>query len=138
MSFLSPVGVRCRLQINISFPNETWNGLLLWQLYIESSSDYFVASRDELGYYGGRSGTIDAFVGEEIYVFLGFAGGGYADHYTEALESGKLTINASLTAIPHMADLTTDGRIYPPLSNDCQAVLFIFWTNIIAKKSNIF
>ncbi|HUT46987.1 MAG TPA: hypothetical protein VMX36_11925, partial [Sedimentisphaerales bacterium] len=79
-----PAGAPCRLQIDISFPNETWNGLWAWQLYIESSSDNFIAGRDELGDYGGRSGTIDAYAGEEIYVFLGFAGRGYADHYTEA------------------------------------------------------
>ena len=106
-----PAGAPCRLKIDISFPNETWNGLWAWQLYIESSSDNFVAGRDELGDYGERSGTIDAYAGEEIYVFLGIAGGGYADHYTEALGHGKLTINTTLTAIPHMADLTTDGWI---------------------------
>lgn len=106
-----PTGAPCRLQIDISFPNDTWNGLWAWQLYIKSSSDYFVAGRDDLGDYGGRSGTIDAYAGEEIYVFLGFAGGGYADHYIEALGHGKLTINTTLTAVPHMADLTTDGWI---------------------------
>jgi hypothetical protein len=104
-------GAPCRLQIDVSFPNETWNGLWAWQLYIESSSDYFVAGRDELGDYGGRSDTIEAYAGEEIYVFLGIAGGGYADHYTETLGYGKLTINTTLTALPHVADLTTDGLI---------------------------
>ena len=106
-----PTGAPCRLQIDISFPNETWNGLWAWQLYIESSSDYFVAGRDELGDYGGRSGTLDTYAGEEIYVFLGFAARGYADHYTEALGYGKLTINTTLKAIPHIADLTNDGWI---------------------------
>jgi hypothetical protein len=94
-----PTGTPCSLQIDISFPNQTWKAPWAWQLYIESSSDYFVAGRDELGDYGGRSGTVDAYAGEQIYVFLGFAGGGYADHYTEALGDGKLTINAALTAI---------------------------------------
>ncbi|MGB2862194.1 MAG: fibronectin type III domain-containing protein [Sedimentisphaerales bacterium] len=93
-----PAGAPCRLQIDISFPNETWKSLWAWQLYIESSSGYFVAGRDDLGDYGGRSGTLDAYAGEEIYVFLGFAGRGYADHYTEALGYGKFTINATLTA----------------------------------------
>jgi hypothetical protein len=106
-----PTGAPCRLKIDISFPNNTWNGLWAWQLYIESSSDYFVAGRDELGDYGGRSGTIDAYAGEQIYVFLGFAGGGYADNYTEARVYVKLTINTTLKAIPHIADLTTDGWI---------------------------
>jgi hypothetical protein len=93
-----PAGAPCRLKIDISFPNDTWNGPWAWQLYIESSSDYFVAGRDELGDYGGRSGTIDAYAGEEIYVFLGFAAAGYADHDFEALGDGKFTINATLTA----------------------------------------
>ena len=94
-----PTGAPCRLQIDISFPNETWKAAWVWKLYIESSSGYFVAGRDELGDYGGCSGTLDTYAGEEIYVFLGFAGGGYADHDIEALGNGKLTINATLTAI---------------------------------------
>lgn len=106
-----PTGAPCRLQIDISFPNDTWNGLWAWQLYIESSSDYFSAGHDELGDYGGRSGTLDTFAGEEIYVYLRIAGRGYADHYTEALGHGKLTIKTTLKAIPHMADLTNDGWI---------------------------
>ena len=93
-----PTGAPCSLQIDISFPNETWNALWFWQLYIETSSNYFVAGRDELGDYGGRSGSIDAYAGEEIYVFLGFAAAGYAEHDFEALGDGKFTINATLTA----------------------------------------
>jgi len=112
-----PAGAPCRLQIDISFPNETWNGLWAWQLYIESSSEYFVAGRDELGDYGQRTGTIDAYAGEEIYVFLAIAGGGYADHYTEILGYGKLTINATLKAIKKVMtkayDPTpADGSLY--------------------------
>ncbi len=112
-----PTGTPCRLQIDISFPNETWNGLWLWQLYIESSSEYFVAGRDELGDYGQRTGGIDAYAGEEIYVFLGIAGGGYADHYTEALGNGKFTINATLTAIKKVMSKAynptpADGSLY--------------------------
>jgi len=106
-----PAGAPCSLQIDISFPNDTWGGQWGWQLYIESSSEYFVAGRDELGDYGERSGTIDVYAGEEIYVFLGIAGGGYDDHYTESLGYGKLTINTTLKAVPHVADLITDGWI---------------------------
>ncbi|MHC4323465.1 MAG: hypothetical protein ACYSUX_04235 [Planctomycetota bacterium] len=106
-----PAGAPCRLKIDISFPNETWNGQWIWQLYIESSSDYFVAGRDELGDYGKHSGTINACAGEEIYVFLAIAGRGYADHQAEALGYGTLTINAILKAVPHVADLTADGWI---------------------------
>jgi hypothetical protein len=94
-----PTGAPYRLQIDISFPNETWKAQWAWQLYIESSSEYFVAGRDELGDYGGRSGAVDAYAGEKINIFLGFAARGYADHDVEALGSGKLTINATLTAI---------------------------------------
>ena len=94
-----PAGAPCRLQIDISFPNEAWKAQWAWQLYIESSSEYFVAGRDELGDYGGRSGAVDAYAGEKIYLFLGFAARGYADHDVEALGSGKLTLNATLTAI---------------------------------------
>jgi len=83
-----PAGTPCSLQIDISFPNDNWNDQ--W---------CFVAGCDnELGDYGERSGTLDAYAGEEIFVFLGFAGGGYADHDFEALGDGKLTINATLTA----------------------------------------
>ena len=112
-----PTGTPCSLQIDISFPNETWRALWGWQLYIESSSDYFVAGRDELGDYGESSGTIDAYAGEEIYVFLGFAARGYADHYTEALGYGKLTINATLTATKKVmtkayGPTPADGSLY--------------------------
>jgi hypothetical protein len=93
-----PAGTPCSLQIDISFPNETWNAQWLWHLYIESSSGYFHAGRDDLGDFGARSGTIEVYAGEEIYVLLSFVAHGYADHYTEALGDGKLTINATLTA----------------------------------------
>jgi hypothetical protein len=93
-------GTPCSVQIDISFPNDTWNGLgWIWLLYIESSSDYFIAGRDELGDFGVRSDTLDAYAGEEIYVFLGFRSFGYAEHYSDALGDGKFTINATLTAI---------------------------------------
>jgi hypothetical protein len=56
-----PAGTPCSLQIDISFPNETWKATWAWHLYIESFSDYFVAGRDkELGDYGARSGIVDA------------------------------------------------------------------------------
>lgn len=107
-----PIGAPCRLRVNISFPDDTWTGLRAWQLYIESSSDYFLAGRDELGDYGFLSGTIDACAGEQIYVFLGIAGVGYADHEIgDALGYGTFTINAALTAAPHLADLSCDGWI---------------------------
>ncbi|MBN2592089.1 MAG: fibronectin type III domain-containing protein, partial [Sedimentisphaerales bacterium] len=93
-----PAGAPCSLQIDISFPNDTWNAPRAWQLYIESSTDYFVAGHDDLGDFGARSGTLDAYAGEEIYVFLYFAAGGYADHDIEGLGDGKLKINATLTA----------------------------------------
>ena len=94
-----PTGTPCSLQIDISFPNETWNGFgWIWQLYIESSSDYFNAGRDVLGDFGARSGTLDAYAGEEIYVFLGFVAAGYAEHDFDDLGDGKFTINATLTA----------------------------------------
>ena len=93
-----PVGTPCNLQIDISFPNETWSGSCSWHLYIKSSSDFFVAGRDELGDYGARSGTLDAYAGEDIYALLSFVAGGYADHYSEVLGDGKLTINTILTA----------------------------------------
>ena len=94
-----PTGTPCSLQIDISFPNDTWNGFRwIWLLYIESYSDYFMAGRDELGDFGSHSGTIEAYAGEEIYVFLGFRCFGYAEHYSEALGDGKFTINANLTA----------------------------------------
>jgi hypothetical protein len=116
-----PTGAPCSLQIDISFPNETWKAPWAWRLYIESSSDYFVAGRDELGDYGARSGSIDAYAGEEIYVFLGFAGGGYADHDIEALGDGKLTINATLTAIRKVMakaynPTPADGGLYNDMS----------------------
>ena len=112
-----PAGTPCCLQIDISFPNDTWNGLWLWRLYIESSSDYFDAGRDELGDFGARSGTLDAYAGEQIYVFLGFAARGYADHQVEALGDGKLTINATLTAIKKVMakaynPTPADGSLY--------------------------
>jgi hypothetical protein len=107
-----PVRAPCRLRIDISFPEATWTGLWAWQVYIESSLDYFIAGRDEFGDYGFLSGAIDAYAGEQIYVFLGIAGRGYADHEIgDALGYGTLTINAALEAIAHLADLNSDGRI---------------------------
>jgi hypothetical protein len=94
-----PADTPCSLQIDISFSNETWKAKWAWHLYIESSSDYFVAGRDvELGDYGARSGTVDFYAGEEVYVLFSFYGGGRADHDIEALGDGKLTINVILTA----------------------------------------
>jgi hypothetical protein len=113
-----PAGAPCSLQIDISFPNENWNGIgWIWQLYIESSSDYFFAGHDALGDYGARSGTIDAYAGEEIYVFLGLAAGGSADHYNGALGDGKFTINATLTVTRKSTTkaynpIPVDGSIY--------------------------
>ena len=113
-----PAGTPCSLQIDISFPNDTWNGFgWIWQLYIESSSDYFNAGRDVLGDFGARSGTLDAYAGEEIYVFLGYAAAGYAEHYSEALGDGKFTINATLTATKKFMTKAynptpADGSIY--------------------------
>jgi hypothetical protein len=107
-----PIGAPCRLRIDISFPEATWTGLWAWQVYIESSLDYFIAGRDELGDYGSLSSTMDAYAGEQIYAFLGIAGRGYADHEIgDALGYGTLTIKAALTAIRHLADLNSDGRI---------------------------
>ena len=91
-------GTPCSLQIDISFPNETWKAPWFWRLYIESSSGYFYAGRDVLGDFGARSGTLDTYAGEEIYVFFNFIGIGYADHDIEDLGDGKFTINATLTA----------------------------------------
>ena len=106
------IGAPCRLRIDISFPEAAWTGLWAWQVYIESSLDYFIAGRDELGDYGFLSGTIDAYAGEQIYVFLGIAGRGYADHEIgDALGYGTLTIDAALTSVPHLADLNSDGRV---------------------------
>lgn len=112
-----PAGTPCSLQIDISFPNETWNAQRKWYLYIESSSGYFYAGRDDLGDFGTRSGTIDAYAGEEIYVLLSFVAHGYADHYSEALGDGKLTINATLTAVKKFITKAynptpADGSIY--------------------------
>jgi hypothetical protein len=106
-----PDGAPCRLQVDISFPNSTWTGGALWQFYMESSLESFLAGRDSLGDYGALSGNIDAFAGEPVFVFLGIAGGGYADHTIETLGNGTLTINATLKAIPHPADFNTDGWI---------------------------
>jgi hypothetical protein len=107
-----PIGAPCRLQIDIWLPEATWTGLWAWQVYIESSLDLFIAGRDELGDYGPLSGTIDAYAGEEIYVFLGIAGRGYADHEIgDGLGYGTLMINAALITVPHLADLNSDGRI---------------------------
>lgn len=107
-----PLGAPCRLKVDISFPQLTWTGGWAWQVYIESSSDYFTAGLDELGPFGSLSGAVDAHAGEEIHVFLSNAGGGYADHdIGDALGYGTLTINVALTAIPHVADLSADGYI---------------------------
>ena len=73
---------------------------------------YFLAGRGELGDYGYLSGSITAYAGEQIYVFLRIAGGGYADHEIgEHLGYGTLSINAALTAAPHPADLNSDGCV---------------------------
>lgn len=108
-----PAGTPCSLHVNISFPKVRWSGLWTWGLYIESSLDYFLAGRDELfGDYGYPSGSITAYAGEQIYVFLWIAGRGYADHEVgEYLGYGPLSIEAALTATRHRADLRSDGRV---------------------------
>jgi len=98
--------------VDISFPQLTWTGLRAWQVYIESSTDDFLAGLDDLGPYGSLSGAVDAYASEEIYVFLVNMAGGYADHKLgDALGYGELTINVALSAIPHLADLSADGRV---------------------------
>ena len=120
-----PIGTPCSLQIDISFPNESWNGYgWIWQLYIESSSGYFIAGRDELGDYGARSGALDAYAGEEIYVFFGLRSIGYAEYGFESLGDGNLTINATLSATRKFMTKAynpapADGSIY----NDTAASL---------------
>ncbi len=133
-----PTGAPCSLQIDISFPNETWNSIWFWQLYIESSSDYFVAGRDEFGDFGGRSGTLDAYAGEEIYVFLGFAAAGYADHDIEDLGDGKFTINSTLTATKKVMTKAynptpSDGSLY----NDT-AVSLGWWPGNTAISHDVY
>lgn len=107
-----PLGAPCRLKVDVSFPQLTWTGGWAWQAYIESSSDYFLAGLDKLGPYGSLSGTVNAYAGEEIHIFLSNAGGGYADHKVgDILGYGELTLNVALSAIPHLADLSSDGRV---------------------------
>jgi len=119
------LGAPCRLKVDISFPQFTWTGFWAWQVYIESATDDFLAGLDPrlrgdrlapakagVGPYGSLSGAVDAYAGEEIYVFLNNAGGGYADHKIgDALGYGELTINVALSAVPHLADLNADGRV---------------------------
>jgi hypothetical protein len=134
-----PTGTPCSLQIDISFPNETWDGLWLWQLYIESSSSYFNADCNDLDEDNPiRSGTLDIYAGEEIYVFLGIAGRGYADLDTEALGDGKLTINATLTATRKVMTKAynptpADGSIY----NDTR-VSFGWWPGDTAASHDVY
>jgi len=134
-----PTGTPCSLQIDISFPNDTWNGFgWIWQLYIESSSDYFNAGRDVLGDFGARSGTLDAYAGEEIYVFLGFAAVGYAEHYSEALGDGKFTINATLTATKKiMTKAYNPTPVDSSLYNDT-AVSLGWWPGNTAVSHNVY
>ena len=106
-----PDGAPCRVQVDISFPNDNWTGGSVWQFYMESSQESFLAGRDADGDYGSLPGTINTFAGEPVFVFLGIAGGGYADHVIETLGSGMLTINATMTVIPHPADFNADGWV---------------------------
>lgn len=107
-----PVGAPCRLQVDISFPNDNWTGGSLWQFYMESSQESFLAGRDADGEYGSLSGTINTFAGEPVYIFLGIAGRGYADHNIgDHLGFGTFSVNTALKAIPHPFDFNADGWI---------------------------
>jgi hypothetical protein len=107
-----PPGTPCSLRVNVSFPQATWTGLWVWQLFIESSSDYFVVGRDAHGDYGSLTGTVDVYAGEWIFVGMLIAGGGYADHdMGDYLGRGALSIDAALTMTLHRTDLNSDGRV---------------------------
>jgi len=108
-----PVGTPCSLLIDVSFPDATWTAGYQWQLYLESSTSYFDCGRDIDGDYGLLSGILPAYAGEQIYVFLGHAGSGYAqtDMSFRRLGSGSLKITAELTPAPHPIDLNFDGCV---------------------------
>jgi len=107
-----PAGTPCAIEVNICFPQVTWTSAWAWQVYIESSLDYFLAGRDGFGDYGSLFGTITAYADEKIYVFFGIAGRGYADHeFGNALGEGTREINVVLTPVPHPADFIFDGWV---------------------------
>jgi len=134
-----PTSTPCSLQIDISFPDETWNSMWLWQLYIESSSGYFNVDCNDLDEDNpARSGTLDVYAGEGIYVFLGIVGRGYDDHDIEALGDGKLTINATLTAIKKVITKAynptpAEGRIH----NDT-SVSLVWWPGDTAVSHDVY
>jgi len=107
-----PTGAPCQVQIDVSFPENTWTGSWRWQVYVESSSDYFLAGWDGDVFYDVLSGTVDAYAGEQIYVFLGNAGQGYADHdIGDYLGRGLVAVIAAVEGIGHVVDLNADGLV---------------------------
>lgn len=107
-----PPGTPCSLYVSVSFPQTTWTARWAWWLHIESSSDLFIAGRDEIGEYGSLSGTVDVYAGEPVFVFLWIAGRGYADHDVgDLLGGGALSIDAALTTTLHRTDLNSDGLV---------------------------
>jgi len=107
-----PKGTPCCLWIDTTFPKANWTGFWGWELYVESSLDYFVVGQDNLGPFGSLSGPLTVYAGEPVYVSLINGGGGYADHqYGDSLAYGKLEIEVTLKAAPHFADLNADGHV---------------------------
>jgi len=108
-----PLATPCSLRVNVSFPEATWTGGYEWQLYLESSTGYFNCGRDSYGDYGSLSGILTAYAGEQIYVFMGHAGTGYAQKNPDfrRLGDGSLKITATLTPAPHPVDLNFDGWV---------------------------
>lgn len=107
-----PEGTPCCLWIDTTFPTANWTAFGGWELYLESSVDYFVVGQDNLGPFGALLPPLTVYAGEPVYASLINVGWGFADHqYGDNLAHGKLEIAVALKAGPHFADLNADGRV---------------------------
>jgi hypothetical protein len=107
-----PVGMPCSLHFEATWPQDTWTGGYLWHFEAASDVDWIQCGYDPNGPYGPRSGSVTAFAGEPVHVYLATRGGGYAESEDRnALGWGKIQLDLNLTATPHVADLKTDGIV---------------------------
>jgi hypothetical protein len=107
-----PAGTPCSLHLEATWPQDTWTGEYYWHFEAASDVDWMQCGYDPNGPYGPRSGSITAFAGEPVYVYLATRGGGYAEPGGPfSLGRGDIQLDLVLTVRRHIADLKADGII---------------------------
>jgi hypothetical protein len=107
-----PAAMPCSVHFEATWPQDTWTGAYYWRFEAVSEIDGVQCGWDEQGPYGPRSGSVTAFVGEPVYIYLATRAGGYAEPDGPFnLGSGLIQLDLVLTTTRHVADLKADAII---------------------------